>query len=57
MLAKVLGIPLLGAVYASGWWAWAVFDGDNRVLSSLIVVGLIYLAACIFAAIVDSANS
>ena len=53
MLAKVLGIPPLGAVYASGWWAWAMFDGDNKVLSLLVVIGVLYLCACIFAAILD----
>jgi len=53
MFAKVFGIPFLGAVYASGWWAWVMFDGDNKVLSLLLVVGVLYLFVCIFTAIVD----
>lgn len=38
-------MPLLGAVYASGWWAWAIFDGPKGLLVPLIVIGILYFVA------------
>ena len=56
MFAKVFGIPFLGAVYASGWWAWVMFDGSKKTLSFLIVIGGLYLSVCIAVAIWDALN-
>ena len=57
MFAKVFGIPFLGAAYASGWWAWAMFDGGENIMALLIAVGVGYLLVCIAAAILDATNS
>ncbi len=53
MFAKVFGIPLLGALYASGWWAWVMFEGSNKTVQALIGIGIIYLLVCIVVAIMD----
>ncbi len=57
MFAKVFGIPFLGAVYASGWWAWVMFDGNVKILQLLIGSGIIYLLVCIAAAILDALDN
>lgn len=41
MFIKCLWQPLCGALLASAWWAWAVFDGevaDGRPLLWLFIV-------------------
>ena len=42
MLVRFFIVPLLGAFYASGWWAWAVFDKAEHFIIPLTIVGIIY---------------
>ena len=51
MFIKMFCLPFLGAVYASGWWAWAIFRGNGEIMAALILVGIAYFAllcACIW---------
>lgn len=55
MLAKYFMLPLLGALYASGWWAWAFFwhGTDNEPIALLLVILGIIWGALILASFVE----
>ena len=45
MLMRVFVSPLLGAIYASGWWAFALFDFP---IHPLVLVGISYIGLVVY---------
>ena len=61
MLAKYIGLPLIGAAFASAWWAWGVFAAphvpENKdctlCLMPLVIVSVVVVILSVFLAVAD----
>jgi hypothetical protein len=56
MLAYYFMMPLLGAIYASGWWLWSIYLKGTKhegFIALFIIVGIMYVIFLMWCTLYD----